>query len=91
MGRTVRTFRLSIDHEEARWKGFKRTLRPAQREYIDRLFDNARQYADAGTMIATPRTTEVVFISTIIELLKYCDELTERVSRLEKLAGENQR
>jgi hypothetical protein len=48
MGRTVRTFRDAIRIEEARWKEFRRTLRPAQREVFDRIFDHARSLADAG-------------------------------------------
>ena len=33
MGRTVRTFRDGVRIEESRWKDFRRTLRPSQREH----------------------------------------------------------
>lgn len=87
MGRTVRTFRNAVDIEETRWKPFRRTLRPPQRENLDRVFDYARTCADAGTMLATPRVTEVVLISAIIEMLQEIRDLRTKVSELEKQKG----
>ena len=89
MGRTVRTFRDAVDLEESRWKDFRRTLRPHQRKQLDCIFDFARKCADAGTMIATPRIAEVVFISTMIELINEIDELKKRITDFEQLAKEN--
>ncbi len=88
MGRTARTFRDSIRVEEARWKGFRRVLKPQNREVLDRVFDYAREYADAGTMIVTPRVMEVALVSTVAELLKEVDELQLRLNELEKRAQE---
>ncbi|MDF1540268.1 MAG: hypothetical protein P1Q69_15345 [Candidatus Thorarchaeota archaeon] len=84
MGRTARTFRNAVDIEEARWKPFKRTLKPPQRENFDRIFDYARTCADAGTMMTTPRVTEVVLISTIIEMLQELQDLREKVAQFEE-------
>ncbi len=87
LGRTARTFRNAVDIEESRWKPFRRTLRPLQRESLDRIFDYARTCADAGTMLATPRVTEVVLISTIIEMIQEIQELKAKVSELEETEG----
>jgi len=84
MGRTVRTFRDGVRIEEARWKEFRRTLRPAQRERFDRIFDSARGNADAGTMIVTPRIVEVILLSAIMEILGEIDEISRRVESLER-------
>jgi len=84
MGRTVRTFRDGVRIEEARWKEFRRTLRPAQRERFDRIFDSARSNADAGTMIVTPRIVEVILLSAIMEILGEIDEISKRVESLER-------
>lgn len=84
MGRTVRTFREGIKIEEARWKGFRRTLRPSQREHFDRIFDSARRYSDAGTMIVTPRIVEVILLSTILEMLGEIEDIQKRVQVLEQ-------
>jgi len=89
MGRTVRTFRDAIRIEEARWKEFKRTLRPAQREVFDKIFDHARSLADAGTMIPTPRITEVIFLSAILRIQEEIDSIGKRVQTLEQLLEES--
>jgi hypothetical protein len=84
MGRTARTFRDSVRLEESRWKGFRRVLKPNNRGILDRVFDYAREYADAGTMIVTPRVMEVALVSTVVELLKEVDELQGKLNELEK-------
>jgi hypothetical protein len=88
MGRTARTFRDAVNIEESRWKEFRRTLRPSQRDLMDRLFDSARMCADAGTMMTTPRITEVVLLSSLIEALGELDDLKKRLSDLEEHAKE---
>ena len=84
MGRTVRTYRDAVRIEEERWKDFRRTLRPSQRERFDRIFDYARGFADAGTMMVTPRIIEVILLSAILEMLGKLDEIKGRIQVLEK-------
>ena len=83
VGRTIRTFRDALEIEEERWKDFRRTLRPAKRELIDRVFEYARRSGDAGSMIVTPRITEVVFLSALMELLREIEELQRKIRVLE--------
>ncbi len=93
MGRTVRTFRDAIRIEETRWNEFRRTLRPAQREAFDKIFDHARSLADAGTMIPTPRITEVIFLSAILSAIlriqEEIDSIGKRIDTLEQLQEES--
>ena len=84
MGRTVRTYRDAVRIEEERWKDFRRTLRPFQRDCFDRIFDYARGFADAGTMMVTPRIIEVILLSAILEMLGELDEIKGRIQVLEK-------
>ena len=84
MGRTVRTFRDGVRIEEVRWKEFRRTLRPSQREQFDRIFDAARAFADAGTMMVTPRILEVILLSAILEVLGELEDIQRRVKVLEQ-------
>jgi hypothetical protein len=89
VGRTVRTYRDAIRIEEARWKEFRRTLRPSQRERFDRIFDYARGFGDAGTMMVTPRIIEVILLSSILEMLGEMEEIKRRVQGLEEKIEEN--
>ena len=75
MGRTVRTFREAIDTESAKWKTFRRQLKPDDRERFDKIFDYARMHADAGTVISIPHKIDVVFMTVLIELQRRIDEL----------------
>jgi hypothetical protein len=84
MGRTARTFRDQIRIEESKWKGFRRVLTPQEREALDHIFDSAREYADAGTMMVTPRVLEVAFVSMFLNMRSEIDGLRQKVAELEK-------
>ena len=49
MGRTIRTFREAVDIECAKWRNFRRQLKPDDRERLDKIIDYARMHADTGT------------------------------------------
>jgi len=87
VGRTVRTYRDAVRIEEARWKDFRRTLRPSQKDRFDRIFDCARGFADAGTMMVTPRIIEVILLSAVLEIFGDLDEIQKRVQILEEKIG----
>jgi len=84
MGRTARTAHDAINIEEKRWSEFRRTLRPARRDLLDRVFDYARKSSDAATMIVTPRVTEVILLSAMLEILSEMDELRRRLEEVIK-------
>ena len=79
MGRTALTARMAVDSTEQKWKGYRRVLRPRDREAFDKLFDLARKHGDASTMLTIPHSIEVVFMSVLLEMLKRIEELEEKV------------
>ena len=58
-------------------------MKPEDRERLDRVYEAALAHGDAGTMIATPRISEVALFATMMDLLKQNDELRSRVAALE--------
>ena len=66
MGRTIRTFREVVDIESAKWKTFRKQLKPDDRERLGKIFDYARMHADSGTVISIPHKIDVVFMSVLI-------------------------
>ncbi|MFB6162494.1 MAG: hypothetical protein ABEJ86_03515 [Halococcoides sp.] len=48
MGRTTPTYRDTLDSREEAWQSFRRALRRPYRPAFDRLFEHARQFADAA-------------------------------------------
>ncbi len=79
----MRTFRDAVDAEEKRWHAFSRVLTPSRRARLARIFDYARQYADAGTVAVTPRVTEVVFLMALLGIIEDIEALESRVEGLE--------
>ncbi len=59
-------------------------MTPQERELLDYIFDSAREYADAGTMIVTPRVLEVAFVSMFLNMRSEIDGLRQKVAELEK-------
>ena len=81
MGRTIRTFREIVDIESAKWKTFRRQLRPEDRERLDKIFDYARMHADSGTVISIPHKIDVVFMTVLIEMQRRIEELELLLSK----------
>ena len=64
-----------MDIESAKWKIFRRQLRPDNRERLDKIFDYARMRADSGTVVSIPHKIDVIFMFVLIEMQKRIDEL----------------
>jgi hypothetical protein len=49
MGKTVESYRMALEDEIGRWKGFEKALRTEDREAFEELMDACRNYASAGS------------------------------------------
>ena len=78
MGKTVETYRMAIEDEIRRWKGFAKALRIDDREAFETLMDACRSYASAGSNAVQP----IIFEPMILSML-----LSQQVS-LQKLQKE---
>ena len=81
MGRTIRTFRETVDIECVKWKTFRRQLKPDDRERLDKIFDYARMHADSGAVISIPHKIDVVFMVVLTEMQRRIDELELLLSK----------
>ncbi len=81
MGKTVESYRMAIEDEILRWKGFSNALRKEDREAFDTLMDACRGYASAGGNAVQPVLFEPMMMSMIlsqqIELQKLRKELND--------------
>ena len=48
MGKTVPSYRMALETEIARWRGFSKALRVEEREAFEAVMDACRSYASAG-------------------------------------------
>jgi len=77
MGKTVESYRMALEDEICRWKGFAKTLRTEDKEAFDTLMDACRSLASAGSNATQPILFEPMLISIVVDLQK-------KMSRLEK-------
>lgn len=77
MGKTVESYRIAIEDEILRWKGFEKALRTEDREAFEAVMDACRSYASAGSNATQPILFEPMAISIFVSLQK-------RITRLEK-------
>ncbi|AWB28193.1 hypothetical protein [Halococcoides cellulosivorans] len=85
MGRTTPTYRDTLDSREQAFQPFRRALRRPYRPAFDRLFEHARQFADAaGYCNATD--PDIALLLSIA--LAHEHARSERDERIEALEGE---
>ena len=77
MGRTVESYRMVIEEEIRRWKGFAKALRAEDREAFEALMDACRLYASAGSNATQPILFEPIVMSILLFQQK-------KIRRLEK-------
>ncbi len=77
MGKTVESYRIALEDEIRRWKGFEKALRTEDREAFEALMDACRSYASAGSNATQPILFEPMVISILLSQQK-------KIMRLEK-------
>ncbi len=88
MGKTVESYRMAIEDEIQRWKGFAKALRTQDLEAFETLMDACRGYASAGGNAVQPVLFEPMMMSIVLSqqvalqrLRKELDELKNRLTR----------
>ncbi len=66
MGKTIESYRMAIEDEIHRWKGFEKALRAEDREAFEALMDACRSYASAGSNATQPVLFEPMIMSILL-------------------------
>jgi hypothetical protein len=66
MGKTVESYRMALEDEMRRWKGFAKALRTEDREAFEALMDACRLYASAGSNATQPILFEPMVMSILL-------------------------
>lgn len=67
MGRTVPTFRRTLDRLEAEWRDYAQVLRRRERRALESLWAQARRHAAASTNQAPLVPLDAVWMSVLLE------------------------
>lgn len=86
MGRSVPTYRMTLESVIMGWAPFRKALRGEDRELFDSVMIKARMHASAGSYQATTDPAETVFLSVLIEQEKELQKLRETILLREELA-----
>ena len=82
MGRTVPSYRMILEREIKKWKGFVRALRADDKAAFEELMNACRRHASAAGAATRPILTEAMFMSI---LLSHQKALKKVEATLEKL------
>ena len=66
MGKTVESYRMALEDEINRWKGFEKALRIEDKKAFDDLMDACRNYASAGSNATNPILFEPMVMSILL-------------------------
>lgn len=83
MGRTNPTYRDALRAIEERWADFRRALRRRDQPRFDRLFEYAREHADASGMLNHQNPLLPALLSVDIEQEARLDAHEQRIDELE--------
>jgi hypothetical protein len=70
MGKTVESYRIALEDEIRRWKGFEKVLRSEDKKAFEALMDACRSYASAGSNATQPILFEPMIISILLSQQK---------------------
>ena len=84
MGRSTPTYRDTLRAIRERWEHYRRGLRSADQVRFDRLFEYAREHADAGGYLNHAEPLFPALVGIDLEQERRLDELDERVDALEE-------
>jgi len=78
MGRTVPTYRLTLESIIQSWSEYRRALPKADREVFDQMVNRARMHASASTYAAFTDPVEGALLSILLEQEKEIRRLRKR-------------
>ncbi|WP_311170868.1 hypothetical protein [Halobellus ordinarius] len=84
MGRTNPTYRDALRAIEERWATFRRALRGHDQPRFDRLFEYAREHADASGLLNHQQPLLPALLSIDLEQEARLDDFEDRLTTLEE-------
>ena len=66
MGKTVPSYRMALEDEIEKWKGFAKALRIEDKEAFEALMDACRSFASAGSNATQPIIFEPMVMSMLL-------------------------
>ena len=84
MGKTIESYRMALEDEINRWKGFEKALRTEDREAFEALMDACRSYASAGSNATQPILFEPMVMSILLFQQKRIKQLEKKLDAIQQ-------
>lgn len=91
MGRTIPSYRMILEREIEKWKGFVRALRADDGVAFEELMDTCRRYASAAGAATRPIILEAMFMSILLSHQKMLREIEAALEKLRSSLQSKQR
>ena len=82
MGKTVPSYRMALEMEIARWRGFRKTLTEADKEAFDELMDMCRSFGMASGNACNPILFDCMTMSIMLAQENKLRELEHKTNKL---------
>jgi hypothetical protein len=83
MGKTVPSYRMALEMEIARWRGFRKTLTEADKEAFDELMDMCRSFGMASGNACNPILFDCMAMSIMLAQENKLRELEYKINKLQ--------
>ena len=84
MGKTVESYRITLDTEIQEWNGYARALRNEDRAAFEQIMDACRNYASAGSNATRPVVFEPMVISILLYQQKKLNQLEKELDAIKQ-------
>lgn len=83
MGRTVPSYRMTLEREIGKWKSFMKALRASDRVAFEDLMNSCRCYASAAGAATRPIISEAMFMSILLSHQKTLSEIEDAIQKFQ--------
>lgn len=84
IGRTLNSYRQTLESEKSRWKTFRDALREHQsRNAFDQLWESAFNLADAGSTVLRPVIFDTILFSMLLRLSKELEQQNRKYQAIQ--------
>jgi hypothetical protein len=84
MGKTVESYRMALESEIIRWKGFARALRSEECIAFEKMMDACRSYASAAGNSTQPILFEPMVLSMLLHQQMSMQRMQKELNALKK-------
>ena len=88
MGKTVPSYRIALESEINRWRGFANALRKTDREAFDELMDMCRTFATESGNATNPIIFEPMVMSILLAQQERIQKLERQLNDVLQRSGE---